>query len=134
MRALTLAFALLGSCAAPDPELHHYFDRIDAQFAAPGVVEARLGQRVRLGDLGVRPIAVVEDSRCPIGAACVWAGRLRLRAAISGAGEVELILGEPHALAAGGTVTLAVAVPEPWADRPRGVPGGPARRFGFRRD
>lgn len=133
MRALTLTL-LACACAAPDPELHHYVDGIEARFAAPGVIEARLGQNVRLGDITVRPIAVTEDSRCPRGAVCVWAGRLKLRAAIAGAGEAELTLGEAFALPRGGTLTLVAAVPEPWRGRPRGVPGGPANRFGFRRD
>ena len=43
-----------------------------------------LGQKVRVGDLAVTPLSVVEDSRCPINARCVWAGRLVVRTQIDG--------------------------------------------------
>lgn len=43
-----------------------------------------LNQSVRVGDLTVTPIGVVEDSRCPINARCVWAGRLVVRTRIDG--------------------------------------------------
>ena len=77
-------------------EVRRYNAGVEAQFAAPGVVTARLGQTVRLGEVGVRPVAVAEDSRCPHDVECVWAGRLRLRVSISGvAGEPELILARP---------------------------------------
>ena len=103
------------------------------QLAAPGPVEARLGETARLGDLAVRPLVVIEDSRCPRDATCVWAGRLRLRAAISGV-PAELILGAPFALPSGGTITLVAAAPEPWQNPPPGIEAGPAVRFSFRRD
>ena len=123
MRGTAIAALALAGCAA------------GPQIAGPGAVEARLGATARLGDVAVRPIAVVEDSRCPRDVQCVWAGRLRLRAAISGvAGEAELTLGEPFALPAGGTITLAAAAPEPWQNPPPGIEAGPAVRFAFRRD
>ncbi|RYD62134.1 MAG: hypothetical protein EOP58_13675 [Sphingomonadales bacterium] len=37
-----------------------------------------------MGDLKVTPLKVVEDSRCPINARCVWAGRLVVRTQIDG--------------------------------------------------
>lgn len=43
-----------------------------------------LGQKVRVGDVTVTPLAVIEDSRCPIDARCVWAGRLVVRTGIDG--------------------------------------------------
>lgn len=124
MRLAAMAMlALLAGCAAPA-----------ATAAAPaGAVEARLGQTVRLGDLSVRPIAVLEDSRCPSGVQCVWAGRLRIRAAVSGVGETELMLGQPFALPSG-TLTLVAAAPAPSHRPPPGVETGPATRFAFRRD
>jgi len=101
---------------------------------ASDVVFARLGETARLGDITVRPVAVAEDSRCPRDATCVWAGRLRLRAAIAGvAGEPELTLGEAYRLRSG-TLTLVSAMPERWQDPPPGTEHGPANRFGFRRD
>ncbi|MFZ1742794.1 MAG: hypothetical protein WAT93_08060 [Pontixanthobacter sp.] len=38
-----------------------------------------LGQRAEFGALWVRPIEVLEDSRCPSDVQCVWAGRILLR-------------------------------------------------------
>ncbi len=59
-----------------------------------------LGQRVAVGALVVTPQAVVEDSRCPINARCIWAGRLVVKTRIDGKGwreTADLTLGEPHA-------------------------------------
>ena len=66
---------------------------------------APLGEIANLEGLTVRPLEVIEDSRCPTLVRCVWAGRVRIRAEISGAGTRELILGEPAAID-GGTLTL----------------------------
>ena len=141
MRAIPLLLAL-AACVAPasapeaqGEEVRRYNEGVEAQFAAPGVVTARLGQTARLGDVSVRPIAVTEDSRCPHDVECVWAGRLRLRVSISGvAGEPELILGQAFPLPGRGTLTLVAAAPAPWHDPPPGIARGPANRFGFRRD
>lgn len=123
---LAAVLAMLAACAAPAVIADGPADQASA--------EARLGETVRLGDLSVRPIAVLEDSRCPSGVQCIWAGRLRLRAAISGVGETELILGQPFALTGGGTLTLVAAAPAPWHRPPPGAETGPATRFAFRRD
>ena len=56
-----------------------------------------LMQPVKVGDLVVTPREVVEDSRCPINARCVWAGRLIVRTRIDGAGwrdTADITLGE----------------------------------------
>ena len=66
---------------------------------------APLNEVATLDGLTVRPLAVIEDSRCPLLVRCVWAGRLRISAAVSGEGTRELTLGEPVA-AGGGTLTL----------------------------
>ena len=61
---------------------------------------ATIGEATRVGAVIVTPQAVVEDSRCPINARCVWAGRLVLKARIDGLGwreTVDLTLGEAHA-------------------------------------
>lgn len=91
-----------------------------------------LGETGRLTGVTVRPIEVVEDSRCPRDVLCVHAGRLRLRVAISGLGERVLTLHEPYRLRSGGTLTLVSASPDRWQSAP--PPGtDPAWRFGFRR-
>ncbi|QZD87963.1 hypothetical protein [Qipengyuania psychrotolerans] len=45
-----------------------------------------LGQPVALGDIEVTALEIVEDSRCPIDAQCVWAGRLIVKTRITSAG------------------------------------------------
>lgn len=74
---------------------------------------AGMGEPTRAGPLIIRPLKVVEDSRCPINARCVWAGRLIVRASIShhrNRETHELTLGEPIAVA-GGRLVLDGAEP-----------------------
>lgn len=91
MRTLltALAPALLSACAVvPAP---------DSTPPAPSGSAVALGQRVRVGDLTVTPVSVVEDSRCPINARCVWAGRLVVRTQVDGDGwrdTADMRLGE----------------------------------------
>src|SRR3546814_10221521 len=53
----------------------------------------------------VQPVEVVEDSRCPMNARCVWAGRVRVKMLwLRGNGEkqsFEVTLGEETQLADG---------------------------------
>lgn len=68
---------------------------------------------VHVGKLVAVPQALVEDSRCPINARCVWAGRAVLSTRIYGPGfdeTVPLVLGEPYATH-GTTITLTSAEP-----------------------
>ena len=60
---------------------------------------AMLGQPTRVGRLVVTPLRIVEDSRCPINARCVWAGRAIVSTRIDGAGWREttsMELGRPY--------------------------------------
>ena len=66
---------------------------------------AALNEVANLDGLTVRPLAVLEDSRCPAQVQCVWAGRVRIRAEVGGDGIRELTLGEPVAVS-GGALTL----------------------------
>lgn len=78
MRTLlaTLAPVLLAACAVvPAPDMTP---------PIPSGSAVALGQKVRVGDVTATPISVVEDSRCPINARCVWAGRLVVRTQIDG--------------------------------------------------
>ena len=75
----------------------------DSTPPAPQGSAVALGQSVRVGDLTVTPVAVVEDSRCPVNARCVWAGRLVVKTRIDGTagGErwsdsAEMRLGETY--------------------------------------
>lgn len=90
--APALLLAALSACAvipdAPSPE----------SVAMPQGTPVAFGQAVTVGTVVATPIAVVEDSRCPINARCVWAGRLVVTTRIDGAGwrdTADLTLGEP---------------------------------------
>ncbi len=91
---------------------------------------ARLGEATRVGTLVVTPRAVIEDSRCPINARCIWAGRAIVQTQVDGAGWREtrnLTLGEP--IATHGT-TLALTSVEP--GKMAGAETAPMQyRFGF---
>jgi hypothetical protein len=72
-----------------------------------------LGQTALVGGPRVRPDHVVEDSRCPVGTRCVWAGRVVVRATVSGGDwskPVDLILGVPVDVA-DGKLTLTAVTP-----------------------
>ncbi len=79
-----------------------------------GSVDARLGQTVNLGGPHVTPLAVLEDSRCPMEARCVWAGRVRLSVRVTtGAGTrlAELASDKPLQVADGQLELLNVMPP-----------------------
>jgi hypothetical protein len=74
---------------------------------------AALGETAYTNGLHVRPIAVIEDSRCPTNVQCVWAGRLVVRSEVAGGAwrrTVELELGKPQQIA-DGALTLVAATP-----------------------
>jgi hypothetical protein len=112
------AFGLLGACASIPPP-----------FAAEGsTVEIPNG--VHVGRLVAVPQVLLEDSRCPMNARCVWAGRAVLSTRIYGPGfdeTVPLTLGEPFALH-GTSITLTSVQPEKVAGEE--IPA-PTYRFGF---
>jgi hypothetical protein len=115
---LISSLALIAGCASTPP-------------AQNGLAYARLGQTVRVDGPRVTPLAVIEDSRCPTGVTCVWAGRLKISARIdlgSGSQTRELTLGEPQQIA-DGSLELAEATPHPTRDKAI-EPGD--YRFGFR--
>ncbi len=105
-RLLPIAAIFLAACATTPP-------------AAAGPT-AGLGQVASIGGLRVRPLQVVEDSRCPVNALCVWAGRLVVRTEIQGGNWREtrdLELRKPQAIA-DGEITLIEAAPSKMADQP----------------
>lgn len=78
-----------------------------------GSTEVRLGQRADLGGPRVTVLKVLEDSRCPMEARCVWAGRVRLSIRIelgSGTTLRELASDKPLAVA-DGTLELLGTMP-----------------------
>lgn len=96
-----------------------------------GIARAGLGQTVVVDGPRVTPLEVLEDSRCPMNARCVWAGQVRLRARIHlGARdeERELTSNKPVPVADG---TLELVEVQP--DRVAGETLDPKNyRFGFR--
>jgi hypothetical protein len=78
-----------------------------------GSVDARLGQSVNLGGPRVTPLAVLEDSRCPMEARCIWAGRVRLSIRVTtGAGSaVREIASDKPLQVADGQLELTNVMP-----------------------
>lgn len=142
MRAILFAALALAACASPaggggtsqtqlPQHIREDLAQREAALAAPGVVAARIGQTADLGrGLRVRPVDVIEDSRCPHNARCVWAGRLRLRVDVDGVGAREIILDDAAVETPHGAFALVAVSPGPWTDWPEGAK--PAYRFGFR--
>lgn len=142
MRAFLFAALLLTACASapaatPDTSalpqhIREDLAQRDAALREAGVVAAGLSQTADLGNgLRVRPLEVLEDSRCPQNARCVWAGRLRLRVNVEGVGDREIIADEAAVETTRGTFQLVAVTPGPWTDLPQGaVP----YRFGFRKN
>ncbi|MCB5424340.1 hypothetical protein H0274_03635 [Altererythrobacter sp. CC-YST694] len=123
--ALLLSVITLGGCIpAQDAPV------TSAAPALPSGSQVALGQPVMVGKLTVTPMEVAEDSRCPMNARCVWAGRVILVTRIEGEGWREtspLTLGEPFATH-GTPLSLTSVSPE----RVTGQEPVPAEyRFGF---
>ena len=110
--------ALLAGCATTP-----------APFAAQGST-VEIPDGVHVGRLVAVPQVLLEDSRCPMNARCVWAGRVVLSTRIYGPDfdeTVPLVLGEPRALP-GSSITLVSVLPERMAGEE--IPA-PTYRFGF---
>jgi hypothetical protein len=145
MRAILFAVLMLGACTTPAPagsnggqtaplpeHIRMDLEQRDAALREPGVVAAGINQTADLGaGLRVRPLEVLEDSRCPQNARCVWAGRLRLRVNVEGVGEREVIADEGVVETARGNFSLVAVSPGPWTDWPEDQ--RTPYRFGFRR-
>lgn len=155
MRSFLFSALLLAACASPAPPvqpaptptpppvytirtelgraIHADMARLDRELSAPGIYATEIGATANLGaGLTVRPLAIIEDSRCPRNVQCLWEGRMRLRANVSGS-DAELTLGEtldtPN-----GAIAFEIASPGPWSEWPADELGPrPAYRFGFRR-
>ena len=112
---LAVLAATAGCAVIPDAPL------VEGVPAAPDTAVA-LGQPVQVGSVVATPIKVVEDSRCPINARCIWPGRLVVATRIDGAGwrdTADLTLGEPF-----GTHDVVIAL----------VSGEPGRMAGADED
>jgi hypothetical protein len=116
---LTLLAIALAGCATVQPD-------------SDGIAWAGIGQTAYVNGPKVTPLAVMEDSRCPMNARCIWAGQVRLTVRIdTGAGyQTREITSNKPIPVADGTLELVEVTP----DRVAG--GEPIRRrdysFGFR--
>jgi len=120
MKTLTAlsALALLAACTTTP-----------APFKAEGST-VPIPQGVHVGKLIAVPQVLLEDSRCPMNARCVWAGRVVLSTRIYGPDfdeTVPLILGEPYATH-GTSITLTSVIPDKLAGQE--IPA-PTYGFGF---
>ena len=96
-----------------------------------GLGSAALGRTLALGPVEVTPLAVREDSRCPVDAQCIQAGTVRLLVSLREAGKArQTVMGldDPVRLANSLWLALAAVCPPPRA----GVAIAPdAYRFTF---
>lgn len=98
-----LAALLLASCVT-----------VPAGADEDGVTWARLGETVTVDGPRVTPLRVLEDSRCPMEARCVWAGQVRLEVRIrTGSGTVlrEIVSNTPIPVADGSLEMVSVMPP-----------------------
>ncbi len=101
MKAALLLAAALAGCATVMPSQ-----------AGPTV---SLGQTTYVNGLKVRPIQIVEDSRCPKDVVCVWAGRIVVRIEVIGdfwRKTMDLELGKPQQVADGAVTLVAIHPPK----------------------
>lgn len=71
-----------------------------------------IGQTMMIGDIGVTPLNVIEDSRCPTGVQCVSAGRVIVKTQLTsptGDAVYDITLGQPVSFAGGGITLTDVA-------------------------
>lgn len=97
--ALLFALPLLAACATVPP-------------LAAGPT-AGLSGTAQVDGLRVRPLSILEDSRCPAGVQCIWAGRLIVQVEVKGGNsreqlDLELGKGQP---VAGGELRLVSVTP-----------------------
>lgn len=86
--------------------------------AAPQGTAVALRQPVWTGDAILTPLQVVEDSRCPANARCVWPGKLTVSTRIAATHWTQtapLTLGEPYEIL-GRTFVLTSGTPEKTAE------------------
>jgi hypothetical protein len=82
-------------------------------------------QTVYVNGLKMRPLKIIEDSRCPKDAVCVWAGRVVVRTEVIGGAwrrTLDLELGKPQQIADGAVMLVAVHPPKQTGPNPTPAP------------
>lgn len=118
----------------PAPPAQPYAPELPARPSGAPLTFAALGQTITVSGPRITPLEVLEDSRCPMNARCVWAGQVRLRLRIdSGTGGiVEITSGRPITVA-DGTLELVEIRPDKVAGAGKnGAVTASDYRFGFR--
>ncbi len=113
MRTALIAMTMVPALAIAGCATYRDAPIVDAEIVRSDGLAA-IGEATRVGTLVVTPQHLVEDSRCPMNARCIWAGRVVVTARIDGAGWREtknLILGEPVETH-GRSLTLTSASPD----------------------
>ncbi|MCJ2177397.1 hypothetical protein [Novosphingobium album (ex Hu et al. 2023)] len=98
------------------------------------LIYAALGQTVSVDGPQVTPLKVLEDSRCPANARCVWAGQVRLRVRVKTGTrhrDLEVTSGK-QVQVADGTLELVEVRPDKFTNENSGAVEPAAYRFGFR--
>ncbi len=83
------------SAISPVPVVEDVFPNKEPE---EGSVTLKLGEKGVFRNISIKPIEVVEDSRCHKDVQCIWAGTLKVRTEIvSGLGKSEMVieLGQP---------------------------------------
>jgi len=100
--ALVLAALPLAGCATfwgeDESSVHHL----------------KLGQTGDFGQVKLTPINIDEDSRCPSGTQCIWAGQVRVKVLVEPAGANHAVfatLGQPMGVD-GGTLLVQDVSPQ----------------------
>lgn len=52
-------------------------------------VKVPMGETIVLKGVSIKFIEVVEDSRCPTGVTCIWAGRAKVKVTVTSKGKTE---------------------------------------------
>lgn len=105
-RAFAVLPLMLAGCATMGPSTK-----------ATGTYEVTVAydETAHIGRLQVTPLDMVEDSRCPEGVECIWAGRVRLKVVLVEGGqrsEPVLTMNEPL-ITSGGALILIATHPYP---------------------
>ncbi len=76
--------------------------------------QLKLGQTGHFGPVDLTPVNVDQDSRCPVGTQCIWAGTVALKVLVEPAGANHAVfatLGQPMGVD-GGTLLLEAVTPQ----------------------
>lgn len=76
--------------AEPIPVSEDFFPTKEPE---EGSIILKLGEKGVFRNISIKPIEVVEDSRCPKDVQCIWAGTLKVKTEIvSGLGKSEMVI------------------------------------------